>query len=109
MSFPLFKLEDDGPTNTITFETFISIRRNISAQKITAIALPEGEGRLIIFLGQYLRTFKVNFRFKDGATTAAAQRDAFEDLLLAGGDDDFKFTLTFEREESTQGSQITES
>lgn len=107
-------LSDDGPTTTITFDAFTRIPLELNAKNFHPIAFPENEGREVIFVGQWERVWKIDWELKDDATwpssgdSAADKRKALVDLLLTGGDDEWLFTLTFNSEDSREGSPVTE-
>lgn len=107
-------LADDGPTTTITFDSFEAIPWRMDAKNFHPIALPENEGQLVIFVGQWLEFWKIRFQFQDDATwpasgdSAADKRRAFRTFLKTGGDSEWLFTLTFDSEDSTPGSPVTE-
>ena len=107
-------LSDDGPTTTITFDGFTAISLRVSAKGFTPIALPDNEGRLVVFVGQWERVWKIRWYFKHDAgwpgvgDSASDKRKEFITFLLGGGDSEWFFTLTFDSEDSTSGTPVTE-
>jgi hypothetical protein len=98
-------LKDDTPTTTIAFKSFTVISRKVTAQYFTPFAYPDGEGVEIVFVGAYFRVFRIEFTLADipAGATAADQRATFETLILGGGDNEWKYTLTFPSEDSPPG------
>jgi len=107
-------LKDSGPTTTITFRSFKDIERKVDARYFSAFAYPENEGSEIIFEGAYMRVFTIRFVLADDVTwptsgkSASDKRADFEALLFGGGDNLWKFRLTFDSEDSTVGVPQTE-
>lgn len=105
----VYRLEDLG-TNIINFDSFQEIPRVIIAQTFNPRALPNNEGTIIPFIGQTTKFLAVKFTMKDipAGDTVTDQRMDLEDLVQGGGDNNYLFMLTFDTEDSTNGSN-TES
>ena len=107
-------LKDSGPTTTITFKSFTKIERKGDFRFWKAFAYPENEGTEIIFEGAYIRFFSIRFTLANDDTypssgkSASDKRADLENLLFTGGDNAWKFRLTFDSEDSTSGSPQTE-
>lgn len=107
-------LSDDGPTTTITFDGFTAVPWRLDAKGFTPIALPDNEGQLVIFVGQWLEFWKIKFYFANDASwpasgeSAADKRKALRTFLKSGGDSEWFFTLTFDSEDSTPSTPVTE-
>lgn len=102
-------LTDEGPTNTITFDGFTVIETRLSAKNFNPIALPDNEGRLVVFVGQWERVWKITWYFKDDVSDSAAdKKKEFLNFVMSGGDSEWFFTLTFDSEDSIPGSSVTE-
>ncbi|MCK5615219.1 hypothetical protein KAR91_75850 [Candidatus Pacearchaeota archaeon] len=104
---PTYTLSDG--TTTITFKAFPEINRRTEAVNSNPISYPDNEGYEVIHVGQWRRVFIITWRLQDAsptAGTAAAKRDALEDLILSGGVNEGLFTLTFDREDSQEGAPV---
>lgn len=107
------KIEDDGPTTTINFQTFEEITESIVAENFNPLAYPEG--REVVHLLQWFHTFTIYFRLRDDATfpssgdSAADKWAILKELFIGGGDNAGLFTLTFDSEDSTVATPQTES
>lgn len=107
-------LKDNSPTTTITFKTFKDITRKIVSEAFTPFAYPDNEGTEIIFEGMWFRIFTILFvladdpDFPSSGDSAADKRADLENLILGGGDNEWKFRLTFDSEDSTVGVPQTE-
>jgi hypothetical protein len=107
-------LTDDGPTTTITFDGFTVISLRVGAKGFNPIALPYPDGRLVVFVGQWERVWKIKFYLKNDAgwpgsgDSAADKRKELVTFLMTGGDSEWFYTLTFDSEDSTPGTPVTE-
>jgi len=107
-------LKDSGPTTTITFKSFTHIERKVDGRYFSGFAYPENEGSEVIFEGAYFRVFTIRFVLADDNTwpssgkSASDKRADFENLLFTGGDNAWKFRITFDSEDSTVGTPQTE-
>jgi len=109
------KIEDSGPTTTITFTSFEEINWRIEAKNFNPLTLPDNEGVVIVFEGQWLEAFTFQYKIKDddsypsSGDSCSEKWDAFRTLLKTGGDNEWLFTLTFDKEESIPSVSSTYS
>lgn len=107
-------LSDDGPTTTITFDGFELTPFQLNAKTFVPIAYPENEGQDVIFVGQWEEFWIISFYFANDASwpgsgdSAADKRKALVSFLKSGGDAEWLFTLTFNSEDSTEATPVTE-
>lgn len=91
-----YKLEDDGPTTTITFDAFTTIAEKIITQDLAIFAYPDNEGVEVIYFGSCYSHFTIEFEFNDEpGKTAYEKWEEFRQLVKQGGDNEWVFTLTF--------------
>lgn len=107
------KLEDLGPTTTITFDSFPEIAHRLEAVNFQPEAYPEDEGVEVLSLVQHLEVYTFDFQIKDDSSYPSSGDSCstkylnLRNLIKTGGDNEELFSVTFDREDSTQAFPLT--
>lgn len=106
------KLEDDIPTTTITFDSFPEIAHRLEAINFQPEAYPEDEGVEVLSQKQHVEVYTFDFQIKDDSSypssgdSCSTKYQNLRDLVKAGGDNEELFSVTFDREDSTQAAPV---
>jgi len=112
---PTLTLKDHTPTTTITFASFEEITDRIDDKNFVIAGMPENEPSLIVPLLSWIQMLKIKFQLKNDATfptsgeSAADKYANLKTLIRTGGDSKGLLTLTFDSEDSTEGTPQLES
>ncbi len=108
-------LKDSTPTTTITFDSFTVIDDRYDDKSFVVIGIPDNDPAIIVTLLSWVHMIKIKFQLKNdagwpGSGESAADKWAnLVTMLRSGGDNDGQYTITFDREDSTVATPVTES
>jgi hypothetical protein len=113
MVAPVFTLKDSGPTKTFTFDLLVDYTFHLDNRKLSHFAKTDNEGQETISLQMWLEQYKFFFQLtndSDWPSSGESCSDKWEDLrtwIKTGGDNDGRFTVTFNREDSKIATPTT--